>query len=138
MTDLSITAANVTARRGATIVRGIAGATITAGQVVYKNATTGKYELADADGAAALRVGVGIALHAASNNQPLAIITKGGLNAGATVAIGTVYALADEPGAICPVADLANGDYVTTLGIGVTTSRIDVNIQVSGVAVPAP
>ena len=39
MTDLAITAANVVKGSGATYDTGVAGATITAGQLVYKRPT---------------------------------------------------------------------------------------------------
>lgn len=144
MTDLVITPANVSARRGATIEEGIAGATITAGKVVYKDDATKKYLLADCDHAtAAVRKPRGIALHGASDGQPLAIITEGGLNAGATVEVGTIYVLSRTAGGIAPAADVADVDspplspaYVSTLGIGVSASRIDVRIHSPGAAVP--
>ena len=47
MTDLVITAANVIAGTGARRALGTAGATITAGKVVYFDSSTSKYKLAD-------------------------------------------------------------------------------------------
>ena len=86
MASLSITAANVLSGSGATIERGTAGATITAGQVVYRDTADGKYKLADADSATALaRDPRGIALNGASNGQPLAIIRAGDVTIGATM-----------------------------------------------------
>ncbi len=49
MTDLSITAANVLAGGNATIVHGVAGVALTAGQVVYLDKATGKWKLADSN-----------------------------------------------------------------------------------------
>ena len=53
MAAITITAANVVKDANAEIEYGILGATITAGQVVYKNTSTGKFELADANSATA-------------------------------------------------------------------------------------
>ena len=135
MVDLTITAANVVAGSGARIARGTAGASVAAGQVVYLDAAAGTYKLADNDSAtAALRSPVGIALHAASSGQPLAVLTKGPITIGATMTAGVAYYLSGTPGGICPVADLATGDYPTVLGIATSTTVLEVNIQESGVA----
>ena len=136
MADLSITAANVEAASTAVEYQGTAGATITAGGSVYEDSTdSNKLKLADAD-ALATAAAKGIALHGASDGQPLRIITEGDLNPGATVAIGEIYCVSDTAGGIKPVGDLVSTEYVTPLGIGTTTANIKVQIQVSGVAKP--
>lgn len=136
MADLVITAANVVAGTGARIENGTAGATITAGQVVYLDSTTtGKWQLADNNSAtAAVRAPRGIALHGASLNQPLAVQTEGPITIGAALTAGVAYYLSDTPGGICPVADLASGEYPTVLGMATSTTVLDVDIQSSGVA----
>ena len=134
MADLSITAASVVAGSGARKVNGVAGATITAGQVVYLDSSDSKYKLADNDSAtAAVRSPAGIALHAASSNQPLTILTAGPITIGATVAAGDVYCMSSTAGGICPVADIAAGDYNTIIGIGTSTTVIDVKLHEAGV-----
>lgn len=135
MADLTITAANVVAASGSKSRPGTAGATITAGQAVYLDATDNKWKLADADGAAALRSPGGIALHGASNGQPLQVHTEGRLTIGATLAAGTTYYLSPTPGGICPLADVQSGDYTVIIGIAVSTSVLDVKIHESGVAI---
>lgn len=135
MADLTITAANVVAGSGSNVQRGTAGATITAGQAVYKDSATGKYLLADNNSATvAARSPAGIALNGASNNQPLAVLTAGDITIGATVTAGVAYYLGDTPGGICPVADLATGEYPTVLGIAESASVLNVNITSSGAA----
>ncbi|WP_297842915.1 hypothetical protein [uncultured Roseibium sp.] len=135
MADLTITAANVVKGVGAKTEAGTAGATITAGQAVYRDSADGKYKLSDADSATAAVRGVrGIALNGASDGQPLTILKEGLLTIGATLTAGTMYYLSDEPGGICPVADLATGDYPTAIGIATSTSVLDVKINESGVA----
>lgn len=135
MADLTITAANVVAGSNAETERGTAGATITAGQVVYKDAATNKYLLADDNSAtAAARVPRGVALNGAANNQPLAVQTSGDITIGATLTAGVVYYLSDTPGAIGPVADLAAGEYPTALGIAKSTTVLTLNITSAGVS----
>lgn len=133
MADLSITAANVVAGSGAKKATGTAGATITAGQVVYFDRTDSKYKLADTDSAtAAARSPAGIALHASANNQPLTVLTSGPVTIGATVAVGDVYYLSGTAGGLAPVADVAAGDYPCVIGICTSTSVLNVKIQEAG------
>lgn len=136
MVDIVITAANVVAGSGATKTSGTAGATITAGQVVYlDSATTGKWQLADNNSAtAAVRQPQGIALNGASLNQPIAVQTEGPITIGGTLVAGVAYYLSDTPGGICPVADLLTGEYPTVLGMATSTTVLDIDIQYSGVA----
>jgi hypothetical protein len=134
MTDLSVTAANVVAGDGAVMETGTAGATITAGQLVYKDAN-GKYQLADNNSATAkARVPRGVALHGSLANQPLTIQRSGKITIGATVTAGVVYYASDTPGGICPVADLASGEYPCTVGMASSASQIDLEFQTAGVA----
>lgn len=135
MADLTITAANVISGSGAVKVAGTAGATITAGQVVYLDGSDNKYKLADNDSAtAAVRSPAGVALHGASSGQPLTIQTAGPITIGATVAVGVPYCLSSTAGGICPFADIATGDYNTILGIGTSTTVIDMKIHSAGAA----
>jgi hypothetical protein len=134
MADISITAANVVAGSDAVREAGTAGATVTAGQLVYLDPSDMKYKLADSNGAAALRVPSGIALNGAANNQPLVIQKGGDITIGGTMTAGVAYYLSDTPGGICPVADLASGEYPCIVGIAKSTSVLSVNIQPSGVA----
>lgn len=134
MADLTITAANVVAGASAKVERGIAGATITAGQAVYLDPTTGKWALADTDSAtAAVRAAHGIALNGASLNQPIAVATEGPVTIGASILAGVAYYLSGTPGGICPVADVASGDYPCILGMGASTSVLNVKIVYPGV-----
>lgn len=136
MADLTITAANVVAGSSAKIEHGTAGATITAGQVVYEDAATNKCGLADSNSATAgVRAVAGIALNGAANNQPLAIHKRGPITIGATLTVGTTYYASETPGGIEPGADLASGEYPTVLGIAISTTVLDVQLQAAGVAI---
>ena len=77
MADLSITAASVARVSGSLNKDFLAGTTVTAGQPVYLNTGTNNWLLALATGSA-LQAGVGtkygIAMHAALNGQPLAVM----------------------------------------------------------------
>lgn len=135
MADLTITAASVLAGSGARRVIGTAGASVTAGQVVYLDSATATYKLADNNSATAeVRAPAGIALHAAASGQPLAVHTSGPITIGAALTAGVAYYLSDTPGGICPVADLASGEYPTILGIATSTTVLNVAIQSAGVA----
>jgi hypothetical protein len=134
MADLTITPANVLALGGARKESGIAGETIVAGKTLYQD-TSGKLRLAD-DTSAAKAAAVGVALNGGGANQPITYIREGGLNPGGTVAVGTVYGITDTAGGIGAISERAAADFVTVLGIGITSSRINLAIQASGVAIP--
>lgn len=133
MTDLSITAANVVRGSNAKIETGDFGATITAGQPVYRDASDGKYKLSDTDSeTAAVREVRGIALNSGSDGQPGTIIRSGDVTIGATLTAGVAYYLSGNAGGICPIADVAAGDYPVVIGIAKSTTVLNVNIVASG------
>jgi hypothetical protein len=135
MADLTITAASVVAGGNAKKTEGNAGATITAGQAVYRAAATGLIQLADCDSATAeARTPLGIALNGGAAGQPIEVQTEGLITIGATVAAGVAYYLSPTAGGICPVADLASGDYPVLLGFGRSTSVIALEIVEATVA----
>lgn len=135
MTDISITAANVVSGSDAVVEHGIAGAAITAGQVVYLDSSTNKYGLADSNSAtAAVRAPRGVALNGAAADQPLAIQRSGAITIGGTLTAGVAYYLSDTPGGICPVADVGSGEYSVVLGMAASASVLNLDIQASGVA----
>lgn len=134
MTDLVITAANVLPGAGALFEDGLAGATITAGQVCYRD-TDQSYKLADADGGSTLiRTPRGIAMNGASAGQPLRIQKQGEITIGATTVANTQYYLSNTAGGICPLADVGTGEYMSTIGLAKSTTVIVLNFASSGVA----
>lgn len=138
MVDIVVTDANVVKGTGAKTRSGIAGVTITAGQTLYKDTSDGdKYKLYDADGATAIiRKLAGVALNGAAAGQPVTIQYEGNITIGSVTAAGTVYLGSDTAGGIRPNVDSNTGDYVTVLGIGISTTEIMMKIVESGVAKP--
>jgi hypothetical protein len=135
MADLTITAASVLKGSGSSTVVGTAGASVTAGQVVYLDSATGTYKLADCNsGTAGARSPAGIALHAASSGQPLVVLTGGPITIGAALTAGVAYYLSGTPGGIRPVADNTTGDYPVIVGIATSTTVLNVKFQEAGVA----
>jgi hypothetical protein len=142
MADLTITATQVlpgTDSEGAQFAQGLAGATITAGQVLYLEASSNTYKLADNnDTSSALAVAAGIALNGASSGQPVRLQTAGPvtIGAGAAPAVATIYVLSATAGGIAPSADLATGNRATILGVGMATNRIQLRINSTGQVKP--
>lgn len=134
MADLSITAANVVAANSAKTRSGTAGATITAGQVVYVDSSDRKFKLADADAA-----GVGdvtkvyIALNGGADGQPMVAAESGDITLGAVMTAGTSYYLSPNPGGIAPANDVLSGDNVILLGVAKSTSVLALKPIISGV-----
>lgn len=121
MADLTITAANVLKATGAVTGSGTAGVAVTAGQALYLDATDSKLKLAQCDGTAAEADVVGIALHAALANQPLAYLKSGTMNIGGTTVKTTTYCLSATAGGIAPQADLVATNRIVRIGHATAT-----------------
>lgn len=124
--DISITSTSVVPSSSAIPRKAIAGATITAGKLVYKSATDNKLYLADGDSAtAAVRDVVGIAIVTAAAGTECTYVTEDpNLTIGGTVVVGTIYVLSATAGGIAPAADLTTGWFTTVIGVGTTTGTI--------------
>ena len=135
MADLTITSSAVLPGSNASVSQGTAGEAIVAGKAVYLAASSKKWMLADSNSATPeARKAIGIALNGASLNQPVAVQTGGDITLGAVLTAGTAYYASDDAGGICPVADLASGDYVCLLGLAKSTSVLALDIQFPNVA----
>jgi hypothetical protein len=137
MANLTITAASVLASATALTGEGVAGAAITQGQPLYKDATDSKrLKLADANAAASAEV-VGISLNAGSTGQPVkyayddALFTPGG-----TLVVGETYALSATAGALCPIADLTTGDRPVVCFVAISTTQAVLRITRGTAAKP--
>lgn len=127
-TDLSITAGSVVASAAAlqtNVIRGTAGASLTAGQLLYLDAATQTFKLADADASAATAQVIGMALHAAASGQPIAVLTADdNLTVGATLSMSApVYVLSATAGGIAPVADLTTGWRPAPVLVAISTTK---------------
>ena len=124
MADISITASAVVPSANAVIKYTTAGATLTAGQLIYLDTADldangiGKAKLSDANGAAALRVVDGITVGGASAGQPVAIVTYDtALVVGSGLTANNILILSDTPGGIAPSADLSAGEYLSVIAV---------------------
>ena len=139
MADLSITAAQVLPGADAILEHGTAGAAVTPGQPVYKDASDHKWKLADADSTSAIASARGVAVsQSAADGQSISVQTGGTLTlgAGAGPAVGTIYVLSGTAGGIAPAADLASGDRTTILGVGGATNTLKLSVYASDQQVP--
>ncbi len=136
MSDISITVANIKAVNGSTIVDiGVSGGALTAGAAIYKDSNdSNKLKLADANlGLASAQV-VGVALHAASTDQPIEFATGGDLTFGGGLTAAVVYIASATAGNIAPVADLTTGWYSTVVGVAISSTVMRLKPIVSNVA----
>lgn len=132
MADLSITPGTVVIDKTESYVIDPgtwAGATIVAGQPVYKDsADSDDLKLADADLSESAADAYGIALVGASDGQPCPVLRKGLVTlGGAAVAVGTRYVVSATAGGVAPESDLITGDYDTTVGKGNSATKISVD-----------
>ena len=134
MTDISITAANVKLVSGSTRT-GIAGATITAAQALYQEASSKKMKLSDNDNATAeVRALAGLALLGSLLDQPIVYAENGAVvDVGAILTAGVEYYVSGTAGGICPRADVTTGDDPIRVGIALTTSRLQLDFADPGV-----
>lgn len=136
MADISITAASVIKTASTLEREGIAGGTITAGMPLYiDSADANALKPAQADAATTDDV-AGIALHGASDGQPIKFAVGGDLTLNAVLTAGTVYVLsANAAGGVAPWADLGSGDYVTIVGVATSTTNLTIVRQTTGITI---
>ena len=110
------------------------GATVAVGQVVYYDTTDEEYKLADANDTEETAQAVGIAITPGVDGGEGYIATGGSIIlVGTTVAVGQVYVVSQTAGGIDTEGTLTTNDYVTTLGLGESSSQLAINIQISGI-----
>lgn len=133
MADYTVTAADVQQTASAQVVGATAGATITAGQAVYKDSTdSNKIKLADCEVDPAYEC-VGIALNGASDGQPIDYVVRDiGFTPGFSGAIGDIVILSGTAGGLCPSTDLLAADYAVVIGVFTTTTTINMQCNTYG------
>jgi hypothetical protein len=141
MADISVTASSVKPANANTgIGRGTAGATITAGQAVYADPAD-NFEIKPALSSNQTQANnvVGIALHGASDGQPIAYAYSGDVTFNAVLTAATTYVLGSAAGGISPSADLdssSNTRYGVVLGMATSTTNLRMGLIASGVLNP--
>lgn len=141
-TPIAVTPASVAGGTVPQTVTGTFGETVTAGQLVYRKTSDGKFYKADAD-ATAVGANVeidnvyGVAVTGGASGESGTIQRTGDYTCGGTVVPGTVYALSATAGGFTAIGNLVATDYVTVLGIAISTTQIHLLIYPSNVQVPA-
>lgn len=118
MADLSVTPAQVIPSANVSAQRATAGATIVAGDIVYKD-SNGRLQLSDADGATVAQAVTGMAVCGGAAGQPVSYVTEDDdITIGDNCVEGEIYVLSGTAGKMCPAADLAANDKSIFLGAG--------------------
>lgn len=139
MADISVTASAVVPTTTTVIASGTAGATITAGQTLYADASASNQLKPAANTSATTAAVVGIALNGASANQPVDYAVSGDVTFNAVLTAATCFVLGSAAGGISVSADLdasTNTRYGTVVGIASSTTNLKVGIVASGVLNP--
>lgn len=134
MAALTFTAASVVLTGGQRDTY-IAGGTVARGNLVRRN-TSNQIVVASNDNATNADA-FGIALNDAGSGQPVEVasLTGGGFIDGVASNCAAGKALFNGVnGAINPVDDIAGGEFVTLIGVGVSTTRFNLGKIAGGVA----
>lgn len=135
ITATEVTPGSASTGMAPTILYGIAGAAITAGQAIYLDETTNTLKLAQCDGTAAEAECVGVALNSSAIGQPVGYVAQGDIyldTAALTNATkGEVTTLTATAGGLGPNEDNATTNYVSIVGVMVTSNpgllRVSIN-----------
>jgi len=141
MADITVTAANVALGASTTPTQIVQyGEAVTQGQSLYRLAADGKWYRTDANDGVAKAVVGAIALTPGATNAfglvalPSSVPGQSLVNLGATLAVGTVYAVSPNVGGIAPIDDVLSTQFVTVIGIATTTALLDFQPSVSNTA----
>lgn len=137
MADITWTAANVIAPNPVQLRRKFAGQAIVAGQPVRDDPSDStKILLSQATSVASAKC-VGIAANSAEQYQPCIYFRDQEIAFGTAVfSMGETYVVSATEGGIAPESDLISGNSSTTIGIAISTTTLDCQIQESGVLIP--
>ena len=138
MADITVSAAGVVSNTTYTITQtGTAFSAITAGQLVYADATN-SYSLRPASALTSQSSSqvVGIALNGGSAGQPIKYASSGDVTmVGTALGVGILYALSGATaGSFCPVADLTlstTTNYATVIGVSTSATVLRLSITAS-------
>lgn len=132
MADISITPANFIPSANATIIQGIAGATITRGKPLYLDTAAGTYKLLVLTSTTTDTL-AGLACEDAAAGQPILIVTKDpALAIGGTCASGdTIWT--SNTGLTLTQADLVSTWRINFVGVGTSSGVINFDPARGGV-----
>lgn len=143
MADITQTPANVRTTAASKFAYARAGEAISAGDLLYLNSTDAKVYKADSSTAVKAAC-VGMADNSAAADQWVRYATgpqqigddpaNERVNPGGTVVVGETYFVSSNAGKFQPSGDVGSGEFVTKVGIGVTTSLIELFLHRSGIA----
>jgi len=133
MANLTITATDIVRVSGPTLVKN-AGVAITAGQIVYLEASSDTLKLADANGTAAVASVVGIALNGGGVGQPIKYALPGSVVQIGAGTQGALYVLSETAGAIAVEGDISSASFPVYVGVVDDSTQLYFNPHVTGVA----
>ncbi len=141
MADVTQTPADVETGDHSSFQQAQAGEALIAGDFLYvDNDDSGKCKKADAAAATASETTASVAAMAltkAADDDYFAympLVDGQVFKPGGTVEVGTTYVVSPTtPGKIAPDTDLDTGDYISVIGVGVSTTDIQVGLNLTGV-----
>ena len=139
MADLSITPGNVAVEDSSTRIQSyqIGTTTVAAGDVLYLDASTSKYEPAQCDGTVAQARVRGIALTGGTGGADTfhLMVTSGMMDLGTTLDPGESYVLSANAGKIKLSTELVSTEYLTHLFYALEADRASLRIVAEGEAI---
>ena len=136
MADVTIPKANVESVGNPTLQDVTCGAAVIAGRFVYEDAASGKVNYATSLSAATAAVTGMLVNSGERDGAPATIQKDGDVAVGAILTTGELYVLADNAGKLMPASDLVTNDFVTFVGLAISTSTLRLGITQSGIQVP--
>jgi len=121
-----------TSTPGLQILSGKTGEALTRMDAIFLDGDTSEYLQTDAN-VSARQLCDGLAIYDAASGSQVLIFRKGLIIPGATLVKGTLYVASRTPGGVETLADLTTGDMIIKIGFAVSTTVLDVNIEVTGI-----
>jgi hypothetical protein len=129
MAAVAITPASCLPSGAAVIIDGTAGATLTAGMVVFQDVDS-TWKPCTANGASPTYKAAGIVVDGGSAGQPVKICTSDpAFTPGGTLVKGTVYVAGSTAGAINPTTDLTTGWFASVLGVAISATVMNLFVM---------